>query len=143
MELVGQDLKRLSQEGDKAFDPFEARAVVSQGNVLLVTWRSDPGLMGNGVWYSEKVLDAPELPLAMPGTVLPTKQLNHYPTGSPLNLVPTPRPGSETAMDTPDSLTNSSESNIPTNALLIAIVPVFLLISMVIILSFQAHHKRN
>jgi hypothetical protein len=36
------------QVGDKAFDPYDARAVVSQGNVILATWRSDPGNKGNG-----------------------------------------------------------------------------------------------
>jgi len=50
--------------GEKSFDPFEARAVISQGNVLLVTWRTDPGLRGNGVWYSYKILDIPGLPIS-------------------------------------------------------------------------------
>ena len=130
-------------EGNKAFDPYEARAVVSQGNVLLVTWRSDPGLMGNGVWYSEEVIDAPELPLVSPGTIFPTGQINSYPTKTPLILESTPTPGAVTATNTPDSLTNSSLNNNPTNALIIAIVPVILLISTVIILSFQARYKRN
>ena len=49
--------------GFTSFDPYEASSVVSQGNVLMVTWRTDPGLKGNGVWYSYKVLDAPETPL--------------------------------------------------------------------------------
>lgn len=49
--------------GDNAFDPYEARAVVSQGNVLLVTWRMDPGLRGNGIWYSFKILPIPESPV--------------------------------------------------------------------------------
>ena len=49
--------------GNKSFDPFEATAVVSQGNLLFVTWRTDPGLPGNGVWYSFMVLDIPELPI--------------------------------------------------------------------------------
>jgi len=58
--------------GDKAFDPYDVRAVVSQGNVLLVTWRSDPGLMGNGVWYSYSLMDTPELPIVPVSTVAPT-----------------------------------------------------------------------
>jgi hypothetical protein len=50
--------------GNKAFDPYDVRAVASQGNVILATWRSDPGLNGNGVWYSYYQLeDAPELPV--------------------------------------------------------------------------------
>ena len=55
----------LDKEGYSGFDPYEARAVVSQGNVLLVTWRTDPGnIRDNGVWYSYTVLNAPEAPVA-------------------------------------------------------------------------------
>ena len=49
--------------GYNGFDPNGARAVVSQGNVILVTWRTDPGSVGNGVWFSYKKFDAPELPV--------------------------------------------------------------------------------
>jgi len=53
----------VDEVGDKGFDPNFARAVVSQGNIILVTWRTDPRSKGNGVWYSYKKLDAPELPI--------------------------------------------------------------------------------
>jgi hypothetical protein len=57
---------------DKGFDPYDARAVVSQGNVILVTWRTDPGdIKPNGVHYSFVELNTPELP----ATPLPTEQL--------------------------------------------------------------------
>jgi hypothetical protein len=49
--------------GDKGFDPFDAHAVISQGNVLVVTWRTDPGQGTNGVWYSSEILNSPEIPL--------------------------------------------------------------------------------
>ncbi|MCK7501740.1 MAG: hypothetical protein MZW92_75900 [Comamonadaceae bacterium] len=39
----------------------DVRAVVSQGNVLLVVWREDLGVGQNGIWYSYSVLDVPEL----------------------------------------------------------------------------------
>lgn len=68
--------------GNKSFDPFEARAVVSQGNVILVTWRTDPGVKGNGVWYSYQILDAPELPIKPLRTQL----------AQAINLPPTPVP---------------------------------------------------
>ncbi len=48
----------------KGFDPSNARAVVSQGNILLVTWNQDPQAGVNGVWYSFTRLDAPELPVS-------------------------------------------------------------------------------
>lgn len=49
--------------GSNSFDPNTAHAVVSQGNVILVTWRTDPGARGNGVWYSYKTGFGPELPV--------------------------------------------------------------------------------
>ena len=76
------------QVGVNAFDPYEARAVVSQGNILLVTWRSDPGLKGNGVWFSYKVLDAPELL----GDILPVLQQKPTPELSSESYTPTPTP---------------------------------------------------
>jgi hypothetical protein len=53
-------------DGNNSFDPYDANAIVSQGNVILVTWRTDPGLKGNGVWFSSKLLDIPELPIITP-----------------------------------------------------------------------------
>jgi hypothetical protein len=58
--------------GDKGFDPTAPIAVVSQGNILLVTWRSDYGLKGNGVWYSYKELNAPLLSTESPLSPLTT-----------------------------------------------------------------------
>jgi hypothetical protein len=68
--------------GTNSFDPYEAHAIVSQGNVLLVTWRTDPGGLGdikaNGVWYSYTTLNAPEAPVAtlqppdLPANISPT-----------------------------------------------------------------------
>ena len=133
----------VDQTGDKAFDPYEARAVVSQGNVLLVTWRSDPGLKGNGVWYSEKILDATELILVTPDVVSPTRQVYNFPTGTPSNSVTTPYRSPIATSDTNSSLTNSSIDNNSTSSVLIAIVPVFLLISTIIIYSLIVRHKSN
>jgi hypothetical protein len=60
-------------EGLTSFDPYEARAVVSQGNVILVTWITDLGARKpNGVFYSYSVLDAPESPvIALPTPSIP------------------------------------------------------------------------
>jgi hypothetical protein len=55
----------VDKEGLTGFDPYDARAVVSQGNVLLVTWRTDPGdIKDNGIWYSHAVINAPETPIS-------------------------------------------------------------------------------
>jgi len=44
---------------EKGFDPSLARATVSQGNLLMIVWRTDPGNGANGSWYSYTELDAP------------------------------------------------------------------------------------
>lgn len=73
-------------QGDKAFDPYDARAVAVQGNILLVTWRSDPGLNGNGVWFAVQETDAPALePVPLP-TVSPTVTLRPAATRTPRNF---------------------------------------------------------
>ena len=88
----------------KGFDPYFARAVVSQGNVILVTWRTDPAAGDNGVWYSFEKIDAPELPLielSSPVTPennptvaadVPTESPVTAPTPSRVVQVPTDRP---------------------------------------------------
>jgi hypothetical protein len=49
--------------GPMEFHPSRPRLVASQGNVLLVAWRTDPGHPHNGTWFAYKRLDVPELPL--------------------------------------------------------------------------------
>lgn len=48
--------------GGKGFDPRSARAVISNGNVVLVTWGTDGAGGVNGPWYSYKRFNTPELP---------------------------------------------------------------------------------
>lgn len=48
--------------GGNGFDPRSARAVISNGNVILVTWATDGAAGINGAWYSYKQLDTPEFP---------------------------------------------------------------------------------
>lgn len=74
------------------WSPHDLRAVVVQGNVILLTWRQDPGEGQSGVWYSYLVLDAPELPVAP----LPAPQST--PTATP---TPTPTPTPTSAPSTP------------------------------------------
>jgi hypothetical protein len=60
-------------EGDKGFDPSAATAVVSQGNLLMVVWRTDPGNGANGAWYSYADLDTPATALIPLPTLTPTR----------------------------------------------------------------------
>lgn len=81
--------KVLDLVGYSGFDPNAARAVVSQGNVLLVTWRTDPGSVGNGVWFSYKKLDASELPVT-PWPDLTSNVSDTVPTENPDQILSTP-----------------------------------------------------
>lgn len=54
------------------FDPTKPQAVISQGNVLLVTWATDPGAGPNGIWSSYTVLNTPALPAV--GLTTPTPE---------------------------------------------------------------------
>jgi hypothetical protein len=75
IEVVSSSQTRTgSSEG---FDPYDARAVISQGNILLVTWRTDPGIVRNGVWFSYREIDSSELPIQkLPGSMV-------YPNSTP------------------------------------------------------------
>ena len=66
--------------GGHGFDPRSARAVISNGNVVLVTWGTDGYAGVNGAWYSYKTLDTPELP-SQP-LVIPT--VNNQTTPAPI-----------------------------------------------------------
>lgn len=129
---------------EERFDPTAPRSVISQGNVLLVTWVTDPSAGRNGVWYSYITLDAPELPVmalsrpqASPtpiATATPLVMPTPTPTRLPEHLLENPRNELEV-----DTIANSS----PATALMAAIIPVALLISVVAIGSKFALYSRR
>jgi len=77
----------LVAENSDDFLAYDATAIISQGNVLLVTWRTDPGEGEKGVWYAYKVLDTPEnlvIPLNNPTfSSPPTHQLTEISSSVP------------------------------------------------------------
>jgi hypothetical protein len=79
--------------GQSGFDPSFARAVVSQGNTILVAWTTDPGAGLNGVWYSYVSVDALEemispLPLPPGESFLPVPTATVDPTSVPRTPLP-------------------------------------------------------
>jgi hypothetical protein len=127
---------------EKNFDPFEARSVAVQGNVLLVTWRTDPGLKGNGVWYSYKTLDIPELPIVSPEmpSILSTSTL--ISAAETTSQFPTSGSGSVVMSDVPNEKISPFLSDSPALMLIVSVIPVVLLASVIIIKNIFTHFTR-
>jgi hypothetical protein len=112
------------------FDPSRPTAIINQGNVILATWRQDPGLTPNGVWYSYATLDAPELPVLLLPTPVATA-----------TALPTPITPARVALATatrvpqptlaPGDVSNAPPASVapdPTTGIVIALAPVVLLL---------------
>ncbi len=130
--------------GDKAFDPYDVNAIISQGNVILVTWRTDPGNKGNGVWYSFLSSEATELPFVPLPEPSSAGELLVLPEENPVAM---PMPDDETA-DLPNdfnrtrpiaSLANQS----PVEPVLISMAIVVLLLLIVFGWSVYFNYARS
>jgi hypothetical protein len=100
----------------------DVRAIVVQGNVLLVVWIMDPGDGMSGVWYSYFILDAPELPVATAPAVLPAISTGQFPTQAPVIRAPTSQTEILQNLSTPRLGYN------PSFPVLVGIASVFLLV---------------
>lgn len=78
--IAGPAVKPTQGDIGEGFDPHFPRAVVSQGNLILVTWSNDHGF--NGVWHSALQLDSPALPVMALPTVMPTAVVQPTPTAT-------------------------------------------------------------
>lgn len=126
-------------ETDKAFDPYDARAVVSQGNVILATWRSDPGNKGNGVWYSYITLKAPEAPVKSLPLFVPTP--TPPPTATP--LPPTPEEEQQPIQVAVVQNSNADHrlGNDPAMPVLVGLMPVLLFLTFITMRNIRHHSK--
>jgi hypothetical protein len=118
------------QIGGQGFDPHSARAIIVNGNNLLVTWVTD-GFAGlNGAWYAYTKLDAPQLPrvpLATPTPVVTKANQD----GNAVQPQETPTPTRNILVsDIPDPNNNS---NSPATPVIFGLVPVAALIIAVIL----------
>lgn len=130
--------------GDNAFDPFDVQAIISQGNILFVTWRSDPGLKGNGVWYSYAPLEAPELPVI---ANLPQPEPS---AAQPQTVIPTPDDlsTSSEALPAPANLNVSQPSGLlffenPAGLVVVGLAPVALLILIILSRAYYLSNYRR
>ena len=106
------------------YSPHDIRAVVSQGNVLLVVWREDPGAGNHGVWFSYTVLNTPELPVIPLSTVPVTIVAQPLPTPTLLPAIPTPTP----EINVLEELPPSRWINNPVFPLVAGVAPVVLIV---------------
>jgi len=83
---------RITDEiGGRGFDPAFANAQVLQGNLLFLSWRTDPGAGSNGIWFTYNLLNAPALPTYPFPTPTATVELVPTATITPRYLTPTPQ----------------------------------------------------
>jgi len=144
-EAVVKGLQVVDPVGSTSFDPFEAHAVVSQGNVMLVTWRTDPGApkKPNGVWYSYTRLDTTELPVVSLPTAVPLA------TSIATQVVPTVpvNPTSDDAAKFNAINANMNDgmgqivNNGPVIPLIIAFTVCFLFLFFIIIRAFRTNNR--
>jgi hypothetical protein len=124
--------------GGDGFDPQWARAVVSNGNLILVSWGTDAQGSPNGAWYSYTTLDTPELPevpLPIP-TISPTK--TPIPTATSAAPTVTPSPTRPVFSDNQNDNLDGVISN-PAGPLVFGVIPVVILLLAVIIIH-QFYH---
>jgi hypothetical protein len=108
----------------------DVRAVVSQGNVLLVVWREDPGVGQSGVWYSYSVLDVPELPVAPLATAAVDFSVQEVDTEMVPELsTPEPLPQPELLEDAPPTDLGGN----PALPIIVGMVPVALVLIGVVL----------
>jgi len=125
----------------------DVQMIASQGNVLLAVWREDPGSGQNGIWYSYKTLDIPELPIIPLATVPAEFSFDVTPTGLSLPIEPTDSPLVIEPTATPngaflDDVPPSNLGRNPALPIIIAAIPVVLILAGVIF-RYQSFLKRN
>ena len=124
--------------GGEGFDPSHARAIVSQGNVILVTWDTDPQNGLNGVWYSYTTVDAPELPAVALRTPAPAP--SPIPNATTTQFVPNSTVSTQAVFsDLNYNGPDNSSNDHPLLPVIIGTAPVVLalLAAVALILKFQ------
>jgi hypothetical protein len=135
----GPQLRDVS--GGKGFDPRSARAVVSNGNVILVTWGTDGFAGVNGAWYSYKRLNTPELP-AVP-LVVPSAAIQGVFTENVPTMIPTSDVGSVPTIVLDNNEVSSQDPRSPQTIILLGVIPVILLLTAIILVRYYTSYFRS
>lgn len=137
IESVVRGPQKRDRTGGDGFDPRSARAVIVNGNLVLVSWGTDGFAGPNGAWFSFKQLDAPELPaipLESPTLVpLTTPTLAITPT---LQAIATSTVDLMALGDTSPQFTQN-----PQTALLVGVVPALLLLVGLVVLYYIVQNR--
>jgi hypothetical protein len=115
------------------FDPNRPYAVMVRGNLIFVTWFTDPGAGRNGIWYSYARINTPELP----ASPIPTPMIE--PTRTPFVMpqiaVPLADPTEEAFILETGKLPPPSSSLMnPAFLMLAGVLPSLLLILVVVVI---------
>ena len=112
------------------FAPYNARAVISQGNTILTTWMTDPGFGHNGVWYSYSKINAPAVPLE------PLPTISSYPIPA-VSQSPTPASSIDQISPSPPAEANLNDTAYPTTPIVTdPAVPITESITLVVVVLF-------
>ena len=111
---------------------YDVRAVISQGNLLVATWREDPGKEPIGVWSASRTVNASELPVAALPTVPPAPS----PTATPFVLPATSSARSAAVLhgDVPSAPVGN-----PGGTLVFGVVPVLVALAGIVIANQVLH----
>ncbi len=118
------------------YAPHDVRAVVVQGNILLVLWREDPGTGEHGIWYSYSELDVPESPITPFSTAIAPTPIGPLTEPTQIVQAPTAPAISDTQRDILDGNTN------PASPFIAGIIPVFIVVAGVVIV-FMVMRRRS
>jgi hypothetical protein len=131
----------IDKTGSNGFDPFEAHAVIVQGNVILITWITERGNNGNGVWFSYKLLDSKEIP-AVPVPLTSPQENNNTSGELSVTSAPADFPTlSPAATLEPNQLSATNRTGLSTSDVLLASMIASLgCIAMVFVL--RARHSK-
>jgi hypothetical protein len=138
-EAVVQGPRIEDGVGGNGFDPFSAHPVVVNGTILLVAWGTDGSAGSNGAWYSDTILDTPELS----ETPLPTLSITNTPVlasataDNPKDLF-TPTPARMPLASQVNSSSTGTSSILP--SLLLGVAVSLLAIFIAVILHKLRHH---
>ncbi|MEZ4731854.1 MAG: sialidase family protein [Caldilineaceae bacterium] len=126
-------------DGDTGFDPSAANAIVIQGNLLMIVWRTDPGNGANGAWYSYAEVETPITGLVALPTLTPTPipvkvTRTMLPTSTP-TLLPVALAATESA---PQILIKKLAN--PAAPLVAGLIPVGIFLSVML---YRLSHRRR